>query len=198
MDWEFDTDLKMTYNNPVYLEQCKLRKVEIDDSGFVEQVPLDMNKLVVEEIDDDDEFEDEFDNMPDELFDKRSDKSSTSPKPDKPDRLGRLDRPNRPDTSPKPSESIKQSKPVGIGNLNDDDDSDINEVTVKIQGTKSTIPASSDNSSVRDKLNSELGNTKPNIKLNVDKPSSSTSSESTASTATTPSNKPKIKLNIKK
>ena len=188
----------MTYNNPVYLEQCKLRKAEINDSGFVEQVPLDMNKLVVEEIDDDDEFEDEFDNMPDELFDKRSDKSSTSPKPDKPDRPGRLDRPNRPDTSPKPSESIKQSKPVGIGNLNDDDDGDINEVTLKIQGAKSTIPASSDNSSVRDKLNSELGNTKPNIKFNVDKPSSSASSESTTSTTTTSSNKPKIKLNIKK
>lgn len=64
----------MTYNNPVFLEQCKLRKIEVDETGFVEQIPLDKKeKLLVKEVkDDDDDFDDDdFDDDDDELFSKK-------------------------------------------------------------------------------------------------------------------------------
>lgn len=38
-DWEFDTDQKLTYNNPVFADQCKLRGVDFDklNTGWVKQ-----------------------------------------------------------------------------------------------------------------------------------------------------------------
>ena len=41
MDWEFDESLKMTYDNPVFLELKKRRKEEIKDEGWVRQYKLD-------------------------------------------------------------------------------------------------------------------------------------------------------------
>lgn len=40
-DWVFDETLKATYNNPVYLDQKKMKNETVDDSGFVVQRPLD-------------------------------------------------------------------------------------------------------------------------------------------------------------
>lgn len=180
----------MTYNNPVFVEQCKLRKIEIDETGFVEQVPLDKKeKLLVEEVDedDDDDFEDDdFDE--DDIFMKKPSKPSLS----KPDR------------------------PSFITDKDDDD----NEVSFKIGGAKSTakktpppIPvapppmteeeeielfghkASNETPKaildskppIRERMNKELKDVKPAIKLNVDK----------SDVASQSPNKPKIKLNIK-
>lgn len=61
-DWIFDETLKATYNNPVFLEQKKLRNETIDDSGFIPQKPLDeqsTEELVDDILEDEDINEDE-------------------------------------------------------------------------------------------------------------------------------------------
>lgn len=68
-DWEFDDTQKLSYNNPVFIEQCKRRgrKLEELDTGWVPQHKLDDEDSDIEEIDDD--LEDEFDDIDeDELF----------------------------------------------------------------------------------------------------------------------------------
>lgn len=42
-DWEFDTDQKLTYENPVFADQCKLRGVDFDklNTGWKKQHRLD-------------------------------------------------------------------------------------------------------------------------------------------------------------
>ena len=58
MDWVFDETLKMTYDNPVFIEQKKRKKEAIDDSGFVRQYKLDESEEVsIEEIFSEDEEE---------------------------------------------------------------------------------------------------------------------------------------------
>jgi len=49
-DWVFDETQKMTYDNPVYIEQKKRKHETIDDSGFV--VPKKLDDLDEEEIED--------------------------------------------------------------------------------------------------------------------------------------------------
>lgn len=237
-DWEFDDTLKMTYNNPVFIEQCKRRKIEIDETGFVEQIPLDkQEKLLVEEIDEEeDDFDD--DDFDDDVFKKKpsynnpSSKKSQSvwddlkdetPKPKK--QLNLLSDINDDDDSVDDEDifmkssksSPKSSKPDRPSFITDKDDDDDNEVSFKIGGSKSTAKktpspmpvapppmteeeelelfghrVSNDTPKdildskppVRERMNEELRNVKPTIKLNVDKSSQMP-------------NKSKIKLNIK-
>lgn len=44
-DWEFDEDAELTYNNPIFKDQCKLLGKDIDklNTGWVEQIPYDAN-----------------------------------------------------------------------------------------------------------------------------------------------------------
>ena len=65
MDWVFDDKQKLSYNNPVYLEQCKIKGITIDDSGWVKQHPLD--EEVEEEI-----IEEEFEGTNDNDFNDNS------------------------------------------------------------------------------------------------------------------------------
>ena len=60
-DWVFDEDMLLTYNNPVFKEQCKLRNIKIDDlnTGWVKQVPLD--KQDNDDSDEDEEEEEDLD-----------------------------------------------------------------------------------------------------------------------------------------
>lgn len=37
--WLFDEKLKWTYENKEFKKQCEVKNIEIDDSGFVEQIP---------------------------------------------------------------------------------------------------------------------------------------------------------------
>lgn len=60
-DWEFDDRQKLTYDNPVYKDQCKLRGITIDDSGFVEADPEPGKVKTEEEKDSKDEELDEDD-----------------------------------------------------------------------------------------------------------------------------------------
>ena len=193
----------MTYNNPVYIDQCKLRKIEIDDSGFVEQIPLDKKeKLIVEEIDDEDEDDiDEDDDMDeDDDFDEKNFKRPPS----------KLSKPSIPSKSPK---STRNSL-IEEDDFDEDDDSDENsEISLKIKGSKTNLnkkptitpiapPLMTDDDleelfghkteskpSVRNRVEKELKDVKPNIKLNIDNSSSDGTNQSNA--------KPKIKLNIK-
>ena len=61
-DWEFDLEQRLTYNNPEFIKQCKLRKVEIDNTGWVPQIKLDKCDSESNEYDNMiEEFEEEFD-----------------------------------------------------------------------------------------------------------------------------------------
>lgn len=51
MDWVFDETLKMTYDNPIFLEQKKIRNENVDSTGFVAQYKL---KDFVEDVEEDD------------------------------------------------------------------------------------------------------------------------------------------------
>lgn len=66
-DWEFDDQMLLTYNNPVYKDQCKLKGIEIDESGFVQQIPLDqIDKKDTDSDDDDDDDDEDFDDLDDD------------------------------------------------------------------------------------------------------------------------------------
>jgi hypothetical protein len=90
MDWVFDDKQKLSYNNPVYLEQCKIKRITIDDSGWVKQHPLDEEveeeEIIEEEIEgtNDDDFNDNSDSKInqdiDDLFKKSDTKTSDDTK----------------------------------------------------------------------------------------------------------------------
>lgn len=67
MDWVFDDKQKLSYNNPVYLEQCKRKGITIDDSGWVKQHPLD------EEVEEEEIIEEEIEGTNDNDFNDNSD-----------------------------------------------------------------------------------------------------------------------------
>lgn len=89
MDWVFDDKQKLSYNNPVYLEQCKIKGITIDDSGWVKQHPLDEEveeEIIEEEIEgtNDNDFNDNSDSKInqdiDDLFKKSDTKTSDDTK----------------------------------------------------------------------------------------------------------------------
>lgn len=61
-DWEFDDTQKLTYNNPVFTEQCKRRGIKVEDldKGWVPQHKIG-EESEDEIIEDDDLDEDDFD-----------------------------------------------------------------------------------------------------------------------------------------
>ena len=70
-DWVFDENLKMTYSNPVFLEQKEKRNEPINDSGWVAQYKLDSNKEEIDlynDLDSDDQDINEL-LLDDDLFD---------------------------------------------------------------------------------------------------------------------------------
>lgn len=126
-DWVFDEEMKVTYDNPVYLEQKKRRNETVDDSGFVvprrlSEIEEEKNKkedLKVEDFvdtdDEDDEIDDFFDDDSDPIKVAASKKESLKkPESEKPKIPERPERPNRPERleksnkEPIKQESIKQ------------------------------------------------------------------------------------------
>lgn len=78
-DWVFDETQKMTYDNPVYIEQKKRKHETIDDSGFT--VPKKLSDLDKDEIEDineqeistfneEDDWEDDWDDDSYEVIEK--------------------------------------------------------------------------------------------------------------------------------
>lgn len=70
-DWEFDDTMLVTYNNPEYIKQCKLKGIKVDDSGFIPQKKLDeVEKSPQDEekdIDDNNDNNDDWDNDDDNV-----------------------------------------------------------------------------------------------------------------------------------
>ena len=59
-DWEFDDTQKLSYNNPVFLEQCKRKGITVKDEGWVPQHKIGETpdkEDEVEEVDEVDEVE---------------------------------------------------------------------------------------------------------------------------------------------
>ena len=80
-DWEFDEDALVTYENPNFREQCKIRGKDFDalNTGWVKQIPLDE---LMDEEDKEDEDEEELDNEEmdeeDDFLPRKKDDSSKS------------------------------------------------------------------------------------------------------------------------
>ena len=80
LDWEFDEDQLLTYNNPVFVEQCKIRNKDFDalNTGWVKQRPLDEEEIEIADPEDDNEEDDDdiFNSDNDDLFLTKNDDSS--------------------------------------------------------------------------------------------------------------------------
>ena len=59
LDWEFDTNAALTFNNPEFLKQCKARGVNVEElnTGWVKQYPLDRPPEDEEEEDEEKDLE---------------------------------------------------------------------------------------------------------------------------------------------
>ena len=185
-DWEFDTDQKLTYNNPVFIEQCKRRGLKFDElnKGWVPQYKLDEKDDDIEEVDDeDDELEDDEEIDEDELF-------VSSKKSSKPNHLERLDKSKTMKTINDDGQEItfKFGKKEESSNETKEDIKPVNLPEVTLEDLEQMFTSEKQpNESNRDKVTNALNqvDSPPSlIKLNLDKTVSSTS-------------KPKIKLNIK-
>lgn len=170
-DWEFDDQQLITYNNPVFHEQCKLRGIKPDDSGFIPQKPLD-------EVDENDDKDiDEVDENDDDDFAPKSipikrgrpEKPSERPSMRKPDAPPPMSKPlSKPsDTESKAEEPKKQVNKDSLmdilGKMDKKESSVIETPSIKEEPPK--VEAS-----IRDKLNEGTSDIpKPKIKLNVDK-----------------------------
>jgi len=103
MDWEFDEEQKLTYENPVFEEQCKRRGRNFDElnTGWVEQIYMEES-----DEDEDEDIEDEDDDNDDDWdsWDDDDDNSFLRPKkPSDPPSKGGFDRPSRPEHPDRPA-----------------------------------------------------------------------------------------------
>lgn len=194
-DWEFDEEQILTYNNPVFVEQCKIRGKDFDklNTGWVPQKNLDeVEELEPDPEDDDDEFDDINEEDEELLFSKPkdTDKPSLSKPKDVDLQKDKKDEKKDPPTPVKPkTESIDDLDSL-FGDEDEDpfDDSSSNPpVSGEIDTPSIDIPAGIEPTiSNRDKVASAIDSqvtSKPKIKLNID--------------PTKANAKPKIKLNIK-
>lgn len=61
-DFKFDTDMKETYLNPYYIDQCKMNNTTPDDTGWVEQIKPESKPLEPKQ-DDNQENDDDFESF---------------------------------------------------------------------------------------------------------------------------------------
>ena len=214
-DWEFDEDQILTYNNPVFKDQCKLRGKDFDklNTGWVPQRKLDEidEEEEEEEIEEeeDDDFDDDLDDNP---FDDDDDDDLVPPSR-RPDRSKRgdpiksddvfkfdskKDRPENPkedskENSKKDSDGKTSEEAFGVS------DEDLDALFGSSSDSSSEESTSSDSESAintktpnRDKVMNALDTIsgtqpRPKIKLNIDK----------TALDKIPQNKPKIKLKSK-
>lgn len=168
MDWVFDEDQLLTYNNPVFVEQCKRRNKDFDalNTGWVKQCPLDeldkdkdsanseddLEDLNID-LDDDDDDDDDDNDVP--VFKFGGNKVKT--------------------LQAKTEEKIK------------DNPKDIIQESIEEDKPK-ILSKPSNRDHIKAALN-EISGDKPKVKLNIDK--------TVVENTTKPSNKKTIKLNIK-
>ena len=101
-DWEFDENQKLTYNNPVFTEQCKRRGRNIDElnTGWVPQHKIGEepeDEVVDDDIDDDIDDNDLDDDDEDKLFRHKDMDEDLSKKDSMYDRMHRHEKFKRPD-----------------------------------------------------------------------------------------------------
>lgn len=180
-DWEFDEDQLLTYNNPVFVEQCKRRNKDFDklNTGWVKQVPIgEEEEELIDDPEDDFEDDDFDDDEEDVLFIKNDKKDNKPPVDKKSDDKKSEDKSNdKSDDKP----NVIKPKDTSVDDLKslfDDDDDDDDSPP-----PSSTMPSSSP-------IVSAVPSTpaKPKLKLNA----------KAAESATQTPAKPKMKLNIKK
>ena len=200
-DWEFDTNAFLTFDNPEFKKQCKLRNINIDElnTGWVKQVPLD--QLEKEDEDEEDKDEKDFEEE-DEIVTKKSNKKNDDDfefEDDDDDIIFPLKKKNTPD---KKEEELEDDDDDWGWDEEDITDADIRPDFPKVNfGDKPEVKEDTSKDEIseeafkhligetpnRDRFNAVLANadtgSKPKIKLNLD--------------PTKAPNKPKIKLNIK-
>ena len=185
LDWEFDTNMFVTFNNPEFEKQCKTKGIDVDklNTGWVKQIPLD--KLAEEQeeekipenenIDNDDE-----DNIPDppDITEEEVDWE------DEWEEEEDLDENNKKEDSSTEDITGKKISEEELGEfLDDENDSSSPKAEPSIESIESMV------NSNRDKVAAALDSVdmpKPKIKLNIDK---------TPRTIESPK---KLKLNSKK
>ena len=154
-DWEFDDTQLITYDNPVFTEQCKKRNIKIDKTGFTKQFKLDeledddINED--DDIDDDNDFDDTIEDINENELDIEHSETTLSFK------IGGNKHEVLSDNSDNDTTNLIQSK-------SDESESIIKSSNINVEST-------------RDKVNNALNeiessNESPKIKLNIDKTSS--------------------------
>ena len=184
LDWEFDTNMFATFNNPEFKNQCKAKGVDVDklNTGWVKQIPLDkLDEEQEEEIPEDDNVDtnDDEDNIPDppDIEEEEVDWEDEWEEED-------LDKDDKKEDSSTEDITGKKISEEELGEfLDDDNDSSSPKSEPSIESIKSTV------NSNRDRVTAALDSVdmpKPKIKLNIDKTPRSTESPK------------KLKLNSKK
>lgn len=152
----------MTYNNPVFVEQCKLRNKDFDalNTGWVKQTPIGEEEDVMAEPEDDDFEDDDFEEEDEEiLFSSPRKKSSTDKS------TGSETKENKPPEPPKPivpKEILGQDLDdlFGLDSSDGNTDNSSHEPSVTTTPIKPKI-----------KLNIDPNkSSKPKMKLNIKKP----------------------------
>lgn len=186
----------MTYNNPVFVEQCKIRGKNFDElnTGWVPQRAIGEIEETMADPEDEDEDEDLdwTDEDENELF--RPAKPSRPEPPSRPERSERPSRFERPDRSKESnrSEPVKSEAPkndfiAAKPEMSMDDLASLFGDDTSTSTNNSNSSTTSTDNSNRTKVMDALGTAevkKPVIKLNIDK--------------TKLNNKPKLKLNFNK
>lgn len=188
MDWEFDEDMLLTYNNPVFVEQCKRRNKDFDklNEGWVKQKKIGEEEEEMaedEDLDDEDELDEDDE---EELFmnptiSKKPDSKPIEKFEDKPS-----EKPKEPIEIKKPSIETKDLNAALADMFDDEDFDDDNDDVSKIDIPNVDMPSTSEKPVIAEKP------VKPAIKINVKKPIENKSDSKSTD------GKPKIKLNINK
>ena len=176
-DWIFDDTQKLSYNNPVFLEQCKRKGIKIEDLDTSWVTQHKIGEAEPEPDEDEDEIEEDEDDIDDELDEDELFKSPTKsdrhhevhskrPAPqskddDEPDEVSFKFGKKKDPMSAKPPKV--EAPDLGLSGLEE------------LFGPSSSPIVPDSTTSTRDKVADALhgapGHAQPNIKLNIDKTS---------------------------
>lgn len=187
-DWVFDDTMLLTYNNPVYIEQCKRKGVTVDDSGFIPQKKLD-------EAEENTKTDDDFDDDDDDDFDDDEVKPVSIPikkrsesKPDTPPPMMKTPPKSEKKIDTPPSMMKTTPKSTDERPNHEFSKEDIMKALGRTEEPKKAEESTTvgEPKSIRDKLNDGTSKMESNVKVNFDK---------TAVDEAQAPTKPKLKLN---
>lgn len=165
LDWEFDTNAALTFNNPEFLKQCKTRGVNVEElnTGWVKQYPLDHVPEDLEEEDEDKDLEEISEDVPvSEKVDKSEDEEDEDDWDD-------WDEEEEEEEEEKPSEPQEMTKEEVSDMLNESEEPSMGLDAPPSADFLDKLVSGTPN---RDKVAAALDKidspTKPKIKLNLD------------------------------